>query len=98
MASARASPFATDGTRIVVAQRARVPQHSLPTALLLRYGAMLSDGSLLQQRQQQQRRQQQRQQQRQGEPATPVMVCEGGRRLSFVVSHPRATRPVITNH
>ena len=43
-------------------------------ALLLRYGAMLSDGSLLQQRQQQQRRQQQRQQQGQGEPATPVMV------------------------
>ena len=43
-------------------------------ALLLRYGAMLSDGSLLQQRQQQQRRQQQRQQQGEGEHATPVMV------------------------
>ena len=44
-------------------------------ALLLRYGAMLSDGSLLQQRQQQQRRQQQRQQRGEGEPnTTPVMV------------------------
>jgi hypothetical protein len=43
-------------------------------ALLLRYGAMLSDGSLLQQRQQQQRRQQQRQQQGEGEHATPVIV------------------------